>query len=194
MKKLYEITDEIKQIEDLFCNAVDENGDPRDLNQEEKDFLEQCFSVSETDLREKLDNYGKLISNLKAQASVINAEKETLKAELDRLSKRAKAADNRVEYLKGYILWAFKNLKIDKVKTALYTVSVKNNPVSISAENVNLDNFDAKFIKRELSKSMVQQAIKDGEFIVADSGAILKKDGELIDGLKAVKTQSISIR
>lgn len=193
-KKLYEITDEIKQIEDLFCNAVDENGDPRDLNEEENAFLKECFDISEIELKEKLDSYGKLITNLKLQSDMAKAEKDAFKAEMDRLIKRAKAAENRVNSLKSYILWAFQNLKIDKVKTALFTVSIKNNPMAITVGNVDFNNLEDSLITKEVSKSAIKDAIKDGKLIVSASGLILKSDGEIIDGLKAESTQSIMIK
>lgn len=193
-KKLYEITDDLKQIEDLFQNAVDENGEPRDLTPEEDNFLKECLTLSEDELKEKLEGYGKIIANLKFDADTIKSEADLIKKEYERLSAKAKAAENRVTSLKSYILWAFDALKLDKVKTPSFTVFKKKNPLSLNVDDVNVSTLDEKFITKSVSKSALQQAIKDGLLTVTDSGLVLKADGELIEGLKATSTTSIQVR
>ena len=193
-KRLYEITDDLKQIEDLFQNAVDENGEARDLTPEEDTFLKECLSLSEDELKEKLEGYGKIIANLKFDADTIKAEADLIKKEYERLSAKAKAAENRVTSLKSYILWAFNALNLDKVKTQSFTVFKKKNPLSLNTDEVNVASLDEKFITKSVSKSALQQAIKDGSLTVTDSGLVLKADGELIEGLKATSTTSIQVR
>ena len=193
-KKLYEITDDLKQIEDLFQNAVDENGEPRELTPEEDNFLKECLTLSEDELKEKLEGYGKIIANLKFDADTIKAEADLIKKEYDRLSAKAKAAENRVTSLESYILWAFDALKLDKVKTPSFTVFKKKNPMSLNVDDVNVSALDEKFVTKSVSKSALQQAIKDGSLTVTDSGLVLKADGELIEGLKATSTTSIQVR
>lgn len=193
-KRLYEITDDLKQIEDLFQNAVDENGEPRDLTPEEDNFLKECLTLSEDELKDKLEGYGKIIANLKFDADTIKAEADLVKKEYDRLSAKAKAAENRVTSLKSYILWAFDALKLDKVKTPSFTVFKKKNPLSLNVDDVNVSTLDEKYITKSVSKSALQQAIKDGSLTVTDSGLVLKQDGELIEGLKATSTTSIQVR
>lgn len=193
-KKLYEITDDLKQIEDLFLNAVDENGEPRDLTPEEDTFLKNCLDISVNEMKEKLEGYGKIISNLKFDADAIKAEADLVKKEYDRLSAKAKAAENRVISFKSYILWAFDTLKLDKVKTQSFTVFKKKNPLSLNVDDVNVSSLDEKFITKTVSKSALQQAIKDGNLIVTDTGLVVKTDGELIEGLKATSSTSIQIR
>lgn len=193
-KKLYEITDDLKQIEDLFQNAVDENGEARDLTPEEDTFLKECLSLSEDELKEKLEGYGKIIANLKFDADTIKAEADLIKKEYERLSAKAKAAENRVTSLKSYILWAFDALKLDKVKTQSFTVFKKKNPLSLNTDDVNVSTLDEKYITKSVSKSALQQAIKDGSLTVTDSGLVLKSDGELVEGLKATSTTTIQVR
>ncbi len=194
IKRLYEITDDLKQIEDLFQNAVDENGEPRDLTPEEDNFLKECLTLSEDELKEKLEGYGKIIANLKFDADTIKAEADLVKKEYERLSAKVKAAENRVTSLKSYILWAFDALKLDKVKTPSFTVFKKKNPLSLNTDDVNVSTLDEKFVTKAVSKSALQQAIKDGSLTVTDSGLVLKADGELIEGLKATSTTSIQVR
>ena len=154
-KKLYEITDDLKQIEDLFLNAVDENGEPRDLTPEEDSFLKECLNLSEDELKEKLEGYGKIIANLKFDADTIKAEADLIKKEYERLASKAKAAENRVTSLKSYILWAFNTLKIDKVKTPSFTVFLKKNPLLLNTDNVDVSKLDDKFIIKSVSKSLI---------------------------------------
>lgn len=192
-KKLYEITEDLKQIEDLFLNAVDENGEPRDLTPEEDNFLKECLTLSEDELKEKLEGYGKIIANLKFDADTIKAEADLIKKEYERLSAKAKAAENRVTSLKSYILWAFNTLQIDKVKTPSFTVFLKKNPLSLNTDNVDVSKLDEKFIIKSVSKSALQQAIKNGDLVVTDSGLVFA-DGEVIEGLTATSTTSVQVR
>lgn len=114
--KMYEITEDLRAIDELFNSAVDENGQPRELTDEEKQFLTECFSNSKEDFEEKFDSYGKYLAILKAQAEAADGERKAMKNEMDRLSARAKAYTNRRDSIKSYLFsicktWVLKNTK-----------------------------------------------------------------------------------
>ena len=72
---MYEIAHEVTEIEDLYESAVDENGEPRELNDEEKETLKKWILANEETFKEKFDSYGKFIQNLKA--ALVRIENKT---------------------------------------------------------------------------------------------------------------------
>lgn len=191
---MYEIAHEVTEIEDLYESAVDENGEPRELNEEEKETLKKWILANEETFKEKFDSYGKFIQNLKINAELAEATRKAYKAELDRLSARAKAATNRMESMKSILLWAMNTMHVDKIKTALFTASVRENPVSINADDIHINEIPDKYIKKEVSKSAVSADLKEGKLQTTESGLILGLDGSILGGLKAVKSKSLQIR
>lgn len=190
---LYQITDEAVKINELFENAVDENGEPRELTQEEKDTLGKWILENEETFSKKFDSYGKVIKNLKLQADLVKATKDSFKAELDRLVQREKIAKNRAETLKNTLLWAMQTMKIAKVKTALFSASIRENPLSIDDSDIHIEEIPEEYLKKELVKSSVTADIKAGKLQVTESG-LIHKNGELLGGLKALREKSLSIK
>lgn len=190
---LYEITAEAVKIDELFENAVDENGEPRELTQEEKETLNKWILANEETFKEKFDGYGKLIENLLIQSQIAKATRDTLKGELDRLTKRSKTAENRVEQLKSSLLWAMKTMKIDSVKTALFSAKVGLSRGSVNTDEADPNNLPLEFIKKEVSKSAIQDALKNGKLTKTESGMILK-NGEILEGLRFEQKETLTIR
>ena len=191
---IYEIAHEVTEIEELYESAVDENGEPRELTEEEKDIIGKWILSNEETFKDKFDSYGKFITNLKNQAELADATRKSLKDEMDRLSKRSQVAKNRMESMKSILLWAMNTMHIDKVKTALYTAAIKENPISINADDIQIDDIPEKYLRKEVVKSAVSQDLKDGKLQTTESGLILGMDGSILGGLKAVKNKSLQIR
>lgn len=87
MAALFEINNELMK---LYESAIDENGEI------EESALEALESL-ELERSEKIENIACLIKNLRSDA-------EQIKVEADKLAKRAKAAQNRADSLKEYLL------------------------------------------------------------------------------------------
>lgn len=190
---MYEIAHELTAIEDLYDSAVDENGEPRELTEEEKETLKKWILANEETFKEKFDSYGKFIQNLKINAELAEATRKTYKAELDRLAARAKTAANRMESMKSILLWAMNTMHIDKVKTALFSASIQENPLSVNCDDVKMSEVPDCYIKKEVVKSAISADIKSGKLQVSDSGLVLK-NGEILGGIRASKTKSLQIR
>lgn len=191
---MYEIAHEVTEIEDLYESAVDENGEPRELNEEEKEILKKWILANEETFKEKFDSYGKFIQNLKIQAELADATRKAYKAELDRLSARAKTFTNRMESMKSMLLWAMNTMHIDKVKTALFSASIRENPLSINTDDAHVNEIPDCYLKKEVSKSAISADIKNGKLQISDSGLVLTQSGEILGGIKATKSKSLSIR
>ena len=191
---MYEIAHEVTEIEDLYESAVDENGEPRELNEEEKETLKKWILANEETFKAKFDSYGKFIQNLKINAELAEATRKAYKAELDRLSARAKAATNRMESMKSILLWAMNTMHIDKVKTALFSASIRENPLSVNCDDVKIEEVPDCYLKKEVSKSAISADIKSGKLQVSDSGLVLGADGSILGGIRATKSKSLQIR
>lgn len=190
--KMYEITEDLRAIEELFNSAVDENGEPRELTEEEGRFLADCFTNSQEDFEKKFDDYGKFLANLKAQSEIADAERKAMKSEMDRLSTRAKVYTNRRDAVKNYLYFNMKNISLDKYKTALFSANIQQAPLSIKQMGVS-KNIPEQFLKpREISTTAIKAAIKDGSVkIVGDE---LFFNGEQLEGLTAERGEILVIR
>lgn len=190
--KLYEITEDLKAVEELFNSAVDENGEPRELTAEEQEFLNSCFQVSSEEFETKFDNFGRFMANLKAQAEEADGARKAIKSEVDRLSARAKAFENRRDIVKNYLFFNMQNLKIDKYKSSLFSAGIQTTPYKVTSCG-SLKDIPEQFLKpREIDASAIKAAIKDGE--IKEIDGVLFYDGEELQGVKATKGQTLVIR
>lgn len=194
---MYEITEDVKAVWELFNNAVDAEGNPRELNEEEKAFLKECFSVTQEEFEQKFDSYGKFMANLKLDADNAEAERKNFKAEMDRLSARAKAFNNRRDCVKNYLYYAMDNIGMKSFKTALFSANVQNTAASIKVSDQNLMELGTpeKYLKpRELNVTAIKEDIKSGTLIVTDSGRIFYEDGLEMIGVISEKGKTLVIR
>ena len=192
---LYEITGDAIAIQQLIENAVDEEGNPRDLTENENKIIDEFLKENSENLEEKANAYGKIISNFGIMADNADNERKMLKAEMDRLSKRSKSFANKKEQLKTRLYEAMNFLKIPKIKTALFSFSVKENPVSVNVDNAIISTIPDRYLNKEISKSAIKDGLKTGALVVLDSGEIYEpKSGLILQGVKIEKSKSLQIR
>lgn len=154
--KLYEITDTYKRLLDT-----------EELTEEE---LAECLANVQDLFNDKALNIGKLILSLQAEAEGIDTE-------IERLARRREAILNRVKSLKSYLTMEMTATRIDKVKDEILTISLVNNPPSVTVfnENVIPENY-WRIIpeQREVDKKAILEAYKssgipvDGTEIITD--------------------------
>lgn len=198
---LYTISENLKAVSELMAAAVDEEGEPRDLTEQEQIQLAEWFQQDAEALDDKLTNYGKFFKNLKISAETIDGERKAHKAELDRLSRRAKAMENRADALKYAVKFAFDNMGIDKHKTELFSFYKQKTPLKISEFLGNgLKDVPEEYLKpRELDTVKIRQAIKDGLLRVGteglDRGKVYDvKTGLPLTGVMATEGETLVIR
>jgi hypothetical protein len=201
-KTMYEITDDLIELNKLMDDIVDENGEPREPTEAELETMRDWFKTSEAEFKEKFDNYCKFIKNLQIEASVATAEKDAHKKEMDRLSKRSKAMENRAATVKNLLWWSMDKLGLSKegFKTSLFSAKEQNTKGAI----VELTTYDYRkipeeFLKQpELDRTAISQALKDGELIQKEGqenyGKIFFKNGEVLEGLSYVQGKALYIR
>ena len=107
--KLYELTADIMQLQDMLENEVEDEQvllDTLEGVQWEYDFkLEQC---------------AKVVRNLEA-------DMEAIKSEVDRLNNKRKLLNNNIDRLKKYMFKSMKATGTDKVKGNVLTVAIQKN-------------------------------------------------------------------
>jgi hypothetical protein len=161
---IYTIISDIKALEGLINGLSDEEtGEARELTEEEKQSFLEWVNESEANFKEKFDNICRFFKNLQAQAEVAAAEKDALKAEIERLSKRAKARENEADRIKSLLWFAFDALKMKQFKTELFSAGIQNTRKSVKPTSVfNPDDVPVTYLKRELASSAVAEAVKAG--------------------------------
>ena len=166
---LYEINEALANID--WSQVVDtETGEI--MNFENYNLLKNLNLAKQ----EKEINVALLIKNLKSDAEALNNEK-------NKLAKREKATNNKIEWLEGYLRWS---LNGEKINDARVQVSYrKGNKLDETFAKLDLIPDKYKVQKIELAKSMLKQAIKEG----------LVSDADLKDwGLKIDETTSMIIK
>lgn len=161
---LYKIAGDLKALNQLMEEMVDEDGNPREPTDQEIEIMREWFEVSYEQFQEKFDNYCRFIKNLRIEATIADEERKAYKSELDRLSKRSKAYENRAKALNGLLWYAMQKLELKKYKTSLFSAGEQNTQVKIEPlAGSSLSYVPEEFLKpRELDTQKVKDAIKDG--------------------------------
>jgi spermidine/putrescine-binding protein len=108
------------------------------------------------------------------------ADRDKCKQEAYRLTERANSFDKKAEALKNYIEVMMRRAGKDKVKTALYSLSIQNNPESV--EEIDRSMIPPQFWKQS-EPTLDKQAIKDA-----------LKANLPVPGAQLRQTQSLRIR
>ena len=165
MANLYELTNEFKEAEYLFNMAESDD----ELREAENYLIE-----AEGDLVEKIENISRLIKNFEA-------ERDSFKKEADRLNSKAKSYDNKVKNLKRYLEDSLTHAGVDKVKGDMFTVSLQNNPLSLSVSD--LSNIPDEFIRTP------EPTVNKRELL-----SYIKETGEVFEGVEVEQKKSLRIR
>ena len=183
---LYQIVGDIKALAALADSLTDEEtGITRELTEDEKLSFASWIAEESSMFDEKFDNVCKVYKNMRATADVCTAERDSMKAELDRLSKRAKAREAEADRVKGLIWFALDALGKQKHKTALFSAGVQKTGASIRiGDSVNTEENIVKilpdeFVTREVSKSAIVEKIKSGELYVKP---VSTSGGDILSG------------
>ena len=152
---LYTIDQELMQAIDNLYNRVDENGELIDVTESDLEVISQL----KAERRVKLENIALYIKNLDADAAAIRAEAE-------KLIKRAARMENKAEGLKGYMLRSMIANNEPELSTPRYAAKISS---SESTEILDEALIPAEFIRviqkepeRKPDKVAIKKAIKAG--------------------------------
>ena len=143
--------------------------------------LKEAVDNLADDIEVGIDNYGKAISNRKANIAARNAEIERLQALND--------ADNRaIDRMKGICEQAMRITGKPKVKTTFYNFYFQKNPESVVLEEGYIENIPEEFLvyqEPKVNKTAIKEALK------GDDEALKER----LEGIAHLEqTESIRIR
>lgn len=151
-----------------------------DIDEWKESIKEQWMSElieKEDEFENKAENVGQYIKNLKIESDALNDEIKKLQA-------RKKAADNKVERMKTYLMSCMNQTGINKIETARCKLTIRNNAESviIDDEKSFINNYAESHkelfnFKPEISKTKIKKAIQSGEKI---NGAIIGRTQSII--------------
>lgn len=160
---LYEITDELSKI---LESIEDSEGEATDYTLAE---LEQ-LNIS---LFEKINNISKFVKNLSAKVKMYKDAEQELK-------KKRQATENKIEWLKAYIMENMKKAEINKVEGDLFTTKIQNSPPSVNI--LNEEEIPKDYIEIVTQKKINKKAI-----------LTLLKSGEEVAGAEIIQNKHLRI-
>ena len=116
---LYELSDTYKVL-----------GEIEGESEEEIIALKSGLADIKDEIDQKVENIGKFILSLEAEVKGVKEEES-------RLSARRRSTENKIEWLKDYLITEMTSTGIDKVKRDTITVSVRTNPPSVGISELN---------------------------------------------------------
>lgn len=119
----------------------------------------EAFEDALEDINEEINSKAENIAHVLQE---INSNKNTLAEEIKRLQARKKAFENDYDRLKHYLFSELESANIDKVKTARFTIGIRNNPPKLSVLDESAIPDDFIVTKMSIDKQALMQAIKEG--------------------------------
>ena len=179
----------------------------REITEEDEKFLNEETMRIGGDIKDKINNCCKLVKNCEIEASIAEAEKDAIKGQVERLTKRANARLNVAKKVKYCVIgYLMSLLKQKKINTELFTVYYQNNQKSVQEVTgfFNPDLIHNEFLKREINPTAVKRAIEEGRlFVKTDEeveknpllkGKIFYPDGTVMEGVLYTGGQCLVIR
>jgi hypothetical protein len=205
MSTIYSIVGDVKALSSLIESLTDEEtGETRELTDEEKTTFAAWVKEESEAFDSKFDRICKFFKNLKANAETVQAERDSLKEEMDRLSKRAKARENEAGRIKDLLWFAFDALGMKKHKTELFSAGIQATAASVKTDS----SFDIRAIpdwlykEPELSAAKIKEGLSagtlyqkpDDENPLERDKIFVKETGESLPGIRYSQGATLVVR
>jgi uncharacterized coiled-coil DUF342 family protein len=200
----YELGNEWTALLSLISELTDtETGETRELTEDEKSYLTEQINKIGNDIKTKIDGICKVHKNLKMVAEIAKAEKDTLKNEMERLTKRANARENEADRVKSLLAYLMNKIGEKKIKTDLFSVGWQNTAKSAKPIEGFFDplKIPIEYLKMELSPSAIKEAIADGKLYEKEGAENRTKlfyrsprGEEILQGVKYIGGETLVIK
>ena len=127
---LYDIVTDRADLRAVL-DMIDQEDNPEAF----EELTRQLEALTELELPAKVENICRIVRNIEARGSMIERERERLKA-------RAQTCDNKVAHLKDYLRFCLDTAQLKRVSAGIFDVSIRQNG---GKQAVNRD-----FIEHEL--------------------------------------------
>lgn len=128
MAHLYELSEQYRNLVATLSDSDTEEITEQSIKDRLQNITEQ--------LNTKVESIGKLILELSSDSDVMQKE-------IDRLSNRKRIADNKIIWLKTYVLQEMLSSGIKKISGEVVTLTLRDAPVSVNI--LNKDEVEEKF-------------------------------------------------
>ncbi|MEG2928947.1 MAG: siphovirus Gp157 family protein [Oscillospiraceae bacterium] len=172
--KLYELS-----------NSFEELWDNIDILDPEQEGYADFCSAFLTSLEGLENDFEDKAESLAVYIKRLMAERDALAEEAKKITARKKTMENKVDFLKGYLLLNMQKMSLAKIDKPKAVISLRNNPESVKIEDLNAVLKYKQYIKpQKLDEDVIDKTA-------------LKKDmqaGDKILGASLVRTKSLSIK
>lgn len=175
MTALYQLPAAFKAIEDEIEMLAVHDGELNDATWEALDAIGRRRDELEMTTEQRFDYYCRLVRNAEAEAKMCDDECRAF-------GERAGLAWKRAARAKAYMKYVLEKLGERKIKTALYSTWIQNNPPSVKIDDsVSISELPPEYqrVTIEPSKTALMEAFRDGK--------------ELPPGVSVVQTSSLRI-
>lgn len=144
--KLYELTESYFNLLNVLEQDV------------EQEHVEEALAMLDDEFDTKAENIAKVLKTLEAS-------REALKNEKQRINTRQKSIEKNIDNLKSYLYQNMKNLNKKKVKSDLFNINIRKNPPKLVIKNER-DIPDAYWVEQppKLDRRMLLEDLKNEEF------------------------------
>lgn len=154
---LYKLSSNFRNLQELVENE-----------EVELDVVAEGLKQIEADIESKVENIAKLMKNLESNITAFKEEEK-------RLATRRKTMENKVDWLKDWLMVSLNTTKKDKIQAGTFTVRKQKNPQGVRI--VNQDKIPKEFIveqeprvnKKELAKRLKNKEKIDGAELAPES-------------------------
>jgi hypothetical protein len=177
---VYEIGGEWNALLSLLDELTDpETGETRELTDDEKIYFTRVAEEIGESIKSKADGIYKVYCNKKIEAEIADAEKNALKAEMERLRKRALARTNESARVKGLLAYLMELVQMRKIKTEIFSAGWQSTQKSVKTVDgfFDPDLIPKEYLKREINPTAVKEALETG--ILYEKDDDLKYRGKL---------------
>lgn len=171
MAKLYEAMEQLKAIDELLEQMTDP---------ETQEILSSAQEALANETEETAENYLKYMDELKAKIAY-------LKEQADRITKKARTAQKRYDWLKQAMEYYLRSTGENKKEIGTYTISIRKNPPKVIIDDEQWLPDNCYNIVRTADKTKIKEAMTDGKLV-------LTVDGQEIQAAHLEQSESISIK
>lgn len=164
--KLYELTENYRNLESLLDNLGEQEGLTVEM-------IHGALGQVEDDINTKIENTCKVIKEIEADSIGIDEE-------IKRLSALKKQKENAVKKLKEYVEFEMNGIGLNKVEGKLFKISFRKSKVVKVLDETKIPK---EFIKVKTTESISK----------TDLGKALK-NGEIIEGAELVENKTLQIK
>ena len=161
---LYDINQNLEHLLEFIALTPQERIERANFDEELKGFIDEVGGLTETCNFVVDSLYNDKQAKIKAILEIINQAKldaEQVRTEIQRLEKLKKRAENKQEWLKGYLETC---LAGDTYKDSLHSVSYRKSK-ALEVTNEELIPREYLRVKTEVDKAQITKLIKAGETI-----------------------------